>query len=464
MEYQPGEEILEGEEPFSHIIKSQFRSEFCDWCIKKGDPNEEVILKKCTACKEVSYCNRDCQRKAFSAYHKQECSKLKTIPQDIDSTIRDVLIFMKRTIKKVHNGGNLEIAKLPNGAERRYEDLITHQYQNFKGREIIILFHSPWCQNWFGKDVAFEYLMKIFGKITINQHGIFSPSLELIGNGLYIGASVLDHSCDPNAVYVTENGKTISVRAIEKIESFSDVRISYIIGQSQETKEVRMKELKDNYHFDCHCRLCEDEERDSLKSSVMCPKHERADRKNGTNDPYPHCVPIKTGKCIKCGTQVSDDIISKYHSLKASFANDSLKDTNFIINDTNYANWYLEAVNIFHPYDSTYFSFAKKCTTTMKIKDHKGQEQSKAFFQQLNVVMITYIERHFGEFDPLRAEVYFNCGKNFFNERLGNMKLCSKFLVKAMKVLEVSHGLEHPQFDLVRQMFRLCIEDKVVVH
>ena len=81
MEYQPGEEILEGEEPFSHIIKSQFRSEFCDWCIKKGDPNEEVILKKCTACKEVSYCNRDCQRKAFSAYHKQECSKLKTIPQ-----------------------------------------------------------------------------------------------------------------------------------------------------------------------------------------------------------------------------------------------------------------------------------------------------------------------------------------------------------------------------------------------
>ena len=113
-----------------------------------------------------------------------------------------MLIFMKRTIKKVHNGANLEIAKLPNGTERRYEDLITHQYQNFKGREIIILFHSPWCQNWFGKDVAFEYLMKIFGKITINQHGIFSPSLELIGNGLYIRASVLDHSCDPNAVYV----------------------------------------------------------------------------------------------------------------------------------------------------------------------------------------------------------------------------------------------------------------------
>ena len=45
-------------------------------------------------------------------------------------------------------------------------------------------------------------------------------------------------------------------------------------------------------------------------------------------------------------------------------------------------------------------------------------------------------ERHFGVFDSLRAEGYFNWGKKFFNER---MKLCSKFLVKAMKVLEVSH-------------------------
>ena len=388
-----------------------------------------------------------------------------TIPSDIDPEIRDMLIFMKRTIKKVQNGEG--VYQLPNGTVRRFENLIDHKYQNFKGKEVVIFFHSPWCQNWFGKGVAFEFLMTIFGKITINSHGIFSPSLELIGDGLYIGASVLDHSCAPNSIYVT-NGKTISVRAIENIESFSDVRISYVqkypLFRSQETAENRKKELKDHYHFDCNCRLCDVEEKYSLKSSVMCPKHEKADRKNGTNDPYPHCVPIKTGICIKCGTQVSDDIISKYHSLKASFTNDSLKDTNFIINDTNYANWYLEAMNIFHPYDSTYFSFAKKCTTTMKIKDHKGQEQSKAFFQQLNVVMITYIERHFGEFDPLRAEVYFDCGKNFFNERLGNMKLCSKFLVKAMKVLEVSHGLEHPQFDLVRQMFRLCIEDKIVVH
>ena len=86
------------------------------------------------------------------------------------------------------------------------------------------------------------------------------------------------HSCAPNSIYVT-NGKTISVRAIENIESFSDVRISYIqkypLFRSQETAENRKKELKDHYHFDCNCRLCDVEEKYSLKSSVMCPKHEK---------------------------------------------------------------------------------------------------------------------------------------------------------------------------------------------
>ena len=52
------------------------------------------------------------------------------------------------------------------------------------------------------------------------------------------------------------------------------MRISYIFG-CHETSRVRQKILKDSYHFDCDCRLCEDKESDGLKSSVMCPKHER---------------------------------------------------------------------------------------------------------------------------------------------------------------------------------------------
>ena len=55
--------------------------------------------------------------------------------------------------------------------------------------------------------------------------------------------------------------------------------------------------------------------------------------------------------------------------------------------DFDYANWYKEAVAIFHPYDSTYYAFAKKFTTSMKIKVHHCQEQSQDIFRKLNMVM-----------------------------------------------------------------------------
>ena len=100
-----------------------------------------------------------------------------------------------------------------------------------------------------------------------------------------------------------------------------------------------------------------------------------------------HYVPIKTGKCIKCGTPISDDIISKYRSVKAEI--ETIADSP----DFDYANWYKEAVAIFHPYDSTYYAFAKKCTTSMKIKNHHGQEQSKDIFRKLNMVMSLFAKQ-----------------------------------------------------------------------
>ena len=149
-----------------------------------------------------------------------------TIPLDIDPEIRDMLIFMKRTIKKVQNGEG--IYQLPNGTVRRFENLIDHKYQNFKGKEVVILFHSSWCQNWFGC-VAFEYLLKVYGKLQINQTNIFgysmSGSVAIIGYGLYIGASSLDHSCAPNAVYVIKNGKTIQGIYNEFIRKFQQSQI-----------------------------------------------------------------------------------------------------------------------------------------------------------------------------------------------------------------------------------------------
>ena len=47
------------------------------------------------------------------------------------------------------------------------------------------------------------------------------------GPGLFLGISAIDHSCAPNAVYIS-HGKNLIVRTIaEKTEDFSDIRLSY---------------------------------------------------------------------------------------------------------------------------------------------------------------------------------------------------------------------------------------------
>ena len=193
MAYRPGQEIITNEEPFSHIIGKKYRSQYCDWCAKKEAIfaiDQKMI--KCNKCNEFSYCNLECQRKAYAAYHKSECGKLKKIPSDIIPRMRDILIFMGRTIKKVQNGGDKIIAKLPDGTKRRFADLMAHEEEILHVHtDLIATFKTPWCQTFF-EGATFEYLVSIFGKITINQHGILSPSLDAcIGDALYIGAAAI---------------------------------------------------------------------------------------------------------------------------------------------------------------------------------------------------------------------------------------------------------------------------------
>jgi len=56
-------------------------------------------------------------------------------------------------------------------------------------------------------------LMGIYGRICTNSFNILDLNMNTIGVGIYLGASVMDHSCKPNAVVVFE-GTTIIVRTL----------------------------------------------------------------------------------------------------------------------------------------------------------------------------------------------------------------------------------------------------------
>ena len=69
-------------------------------------------------------------------------------------------------------------------------------------------------------------VLEIYCRVLINSFNIMNDDYQSIGIGLYLSASVLDHSCDPNATVLFE-GKNLILRTIKDVKKFEDLRISY---------------------------------------------------------------------------------------------------------------------------------------------------------------------------------------------------------------------------------------------
>ena len=120
-----------------------------------------------------------------------------------------------------------------------------------------------------------ERLISLFGKICINSFTICDISLNNLGSGVFLEASVFDHSCEPNAAFVTDshpiNGVHGQVRAIKKIKDGERVLINYI-DIKLSTFDRRMK-LHHQYYFSCDCGRC------SLRTPISAAKSDNVEQK-----------------------------------------------------------------------------------------------------------------------------------------------------------------------------------------
>lgn len=110
----------------------------------------------------------------------------------------------------------------------------------------------------------------IYGRLCINSFNILDDDLNSIGTGIYLAASILDHSCKPNAV-ATFDGTQLSIRLIEDIPelNWQKIRISYI--DQMDLPETRRAELKKSYYFECDCERCTDETMTTKMLAMACP-------------------------------------------------------------------------------------------------------------------------------------------------------------------------------------------------
>lgn len=116
----------------------------------------------------------------------------------------------------------------------------------------------------------------IYGRLCINSFNILDDDLNSVGTGIYLAASILDHSCKPNAVALFE-GPQLSIRLIEDIPelNWQKIRISYI--DETDLPETRKAQLKRQYYFDCDCERCVDETQRPKMVAMACPNEKDCD-------------------------------------------------------------------------------------------------------------------------------------------------------------------------------------------
>lgn len=95
----------------------------------------------------------------------------------------------------------------------------------------------------------------MYGKLCTNAFSICDSEMNSIGTGIYLGVSIMDHTCTPNAV-ATFEGKKLSIRMLEDVPclDFSNISITYIDLMSP--REERRRILKNAYYFLCTCSRC----------------------------------------------------------------------------------------------------------------------------------------------------------------------------------------------------------------
>ena len=241
MGWSIGEEVFRCQ-PFAHVVSSAFKERICDFCLVSSSP--EKLFKKCSACKLTYFCTVTCQKKAWATYHRDECLYLRKVTPKIPT---DTVRLIARVIFKLRQGGRMDRAQLPDGSQRYFEDLMSHQKNIVKDEHRIEAFLSFFAvlQECLGVDnlPPKSEILDIYGRILINSFNLMNDDYQSVGIGLYLAPSMIgmivvfmffsiiqisvpDHSCSPNATVVFD-GSTLLLRTIEAVESFADIRISY---------------------------------------------------------------------------------------------------------------------------------------------------------------------------------------------------------------------------------------------
>jgi len=404
---------------YSHVVSPHSLADVCDSCLTSPnifDNLPQVTLYRCSKCKLSYYCNIVCQRKAWPE-HSKECRYLKKIQPRVPPAI--VRLMIRTCLKHKEHPGISE--NLPDGSVRSFRDLKMHKEDISNSVEKKEAFSSflqvihACVGNMFSNDHLFE----TYCKILINSTEITDCMGNTVGTGLYLGLSVVDHSCNPN-VNCVFTGTAVELRSLDIIPApvLANTRVSY--NNNILPTKLRQARLEQDYYFLCSCSLCSDKEADLLcAGAVVC---------RGCQAP----VAEVEGHCEHCG-RINDLDISKEKGLIFNK-----------LEDDEVLRTYQILSKKIHIYDYKMIEFSERAMSVCLAQENYGK------FYQIGQNMLSAYIRYFPKYSTSVGLHLAKLAKtaiflNRTDEAISYLKQC-------FHIFKLSHGEDSRLFQYLRAL------------
>lgn len=231
-----------------------------------GPPEPTLDLKTCTGCRTVRFCDKNCQKRAWTRYHKFECPIYgKQQPRVLPAMVRAMIRLLKQreagliadedwqALEKLDSHYDL----MQEAGGERWQDafLMSKATRSYSGLQAMPL----------------EQILRLYCTLTINSFTLTNLFFEPVGIALHPLPATINHSCDPNTIIRfdvhdmssslasaqpnTILRTTLTVQSLRNIKAGEEITISYI--DSTFPHDQRQQELKERYFFTCTCSLCQ---------------------------------------------------------------------------------------------------------------------------------------------------------------------------------------------------------------
>ncbi|KAJ1513765.1 SET and MYND domain-containing protein 3 [Coelomomyces lativittatus] len=118
-------------------------------------------------------------------------------------------------------------------------------------------------------------------KLKTNGFSVTNYTLGIYpcAQGVYLGSSLVNHACDPNAIVLFE-GRQLVLKCLRPIQVGDEIVISYC--DPCLSRKARQRQLLETYHFLCTCTRCEVEKK--MEDEEISSNNLHSKRKKDQND------------------------------------------------------------------------------------------------------------------------------------------------------------------------------------